>query len=199
MSLVSFDGPEPNYRSAKSPQSPISSHLPSTEDLIAKNFKRQKTDEEKKRDYRVISDPDEIKLPSVNGVIIDKEDDRSAQEQMDDWKSEIRATDELKALADPIQSAILSRIDQLMDKQFASVFRKQHQLETRVSRIEQLLRSGAKANDPYWDFGNPGELKPYGILHYVANKSMAMIYSAVDENSGILRDDGSRRKRRSNW
>lgn len=86
-----------------------------------------------------------------------------------------------------------------MDKQFANIRLKQHQLETRVARIESLLRNGCKENDPYWDFGNPRGLNPYGILHYVANKSMAMIYSAVDNNAGVLRDDGSRRKRRDPW
>lgn len=181
MSLVKFNGCEPITSPSEPSQRLVAYDLPSTEECIRNNFKRQKTDEEKKAGYRIA------------------DDDVSDQEKIDQLKEELKCSEELKALSDVATSDILARIDQLMDKQFSTLFRKQHQLEDRLARIDHLIRFGVKANDPYWDLGNPGELKPYGILHYVANKSMAMIYSAIDENTGILRDDGTRRKRRTNY
>lgn len=192
MSLINFDGCEPVITPPQPKPRLVAHDLPTTDELIRNNFKRQKTDEEKKKGYRISGEDCDC---APHGC----DDEMSEQEKIDNMKEEIKCSEELKALSDVASSTILSRIDQLMDKQFSALFRKQHQLEDRVARIEHLLKFGTKANDPYWDFGNPNELNPYGILHYVANKSMAMIYSAIDKNAGILRDDGTRRKRRPDY
>lgn len=136
-----------------------------------------------------------VKLPPTPPLFDANVDDAASLHEM---KEEMKNSVDLLNLADAAQQAIITKLDEILDRRYSSISRKLYQVETRVARIEKLLREGCPAGDQYWDFNNPGDLKAYGILHYVANKSMAMIYQAIDENAGTLRDDGTRRRKRVN-
>lgn len=91
MSKVEFDGCEP-ITDVNKKRLPVYD-LPSTKEIIASNFKRQKSDAEKKETYRIM---DASPTPPVF------EEEKSAHEEFEEFKEELKAVEELKALADPI-------------------------------------------------------------------------------------------------
>lgn len=189
---VEFKGTEPSvdfFPNRKGKEKLMVHDLPASEDIIKRHWKKQKTEEEKASTYR--------QFPPLSNEI--EEVENPDEISLDERKEEIQAARQLEGMGNEMEGAILERLNQLMDSKFAAIFKKLNMLDARIERIERLLKAGCKENDAYWGFGNPKPLNPYGILQYVANKGMAMIYSAIDKNGGTLYDDGTTRRKRPDY
>ena len=177
MSLVNFNGCEPV--------------IPSTEEIIKKAWKKQKTDEEKKDDYHVAEDIDDVSEHEKN----------EAQEEIElnDWKEEVGLAKQLQD-TDGDKGIILKKLDALLDRKFSAIYRKITILEKEHEKTKSLLTGGCQENDSYWNFDNWRPLKSYGAVAGMADRVYAMVFDAIDYNGGVLRDNRLNPKRKNkNW
>lgn len=127
---------------------------------------------------------------------VGEEDPIEEAGSLEERKEEIKL-DNKAALSSSQESAmILSKLNVIADSKFASIFKKLRAVEGRLNRIEALLKGGVKTNDTYWGFDNWRDLRPYGSAIGMVDKVYAMIFDAVDNNNGILRDNGGNRSRK---
>lgn len=124
--------------------------------------------------------------------ILDSSDEDAGEPELkgEDVQEEIELLNEIEDKApDP---AVHQKLDQLLNKKFAVIFRKIEACEKRIDRIEQLMRSGVAQQDEYWGFGNPRDLKPINRYYSMIDKMYSMIMDAVKFNRGCLRERDNR-------
>lgn len=116
--------------------------------------------------------------------------DREEEEkdEMSDLREEIKAEKEVDALVEGDHAVIIKKLDVICDKKFTAIFRKLQALEGRINKLEELVRKGCATEDPYWNFGNPRDIKPLSRYYGMVDKCYAIIMDAVNYNGGKCRD-----------
>lgn len=204
MSLVTFDGPEPITQRICSEERLIAHDLPTTEHIMANNFKKQKTDEEKKSTYRRGEDQEEevkegsLAVPIINNEEIRLEDAQDSIEDVSEHEmNEIREESMLlkklistaTQIGDTNQASILQKLDSILDRRLSALSRRVSILEKETAKVLDLIRNGCRENDTFWGFDNYRPLKNWGAVAGMSDRTYAMIFDAIDFNNGVLRDN----------
>lgn len=185
MSKIQFDGPEPKV--TRSP-SAFRSTLP---DDVRRQYSylppKPASDVEMGP-----SSPQQREVPSskrLRNSGNDEEDgaaDDDHEIKADDIEEELKLLTEIED--DAPDPAAHQKLDLLLNRKFAVIFRKIQAIEGRLDRIESLFRSGVQTDDAYWGFGNPRDLKPLNRYYSMIDKLYAMCMDAVKFNRGMLRE-----------
>jgi len=132
--------------------------------------------------------------PPLSPQLEEKNEGENAK--MEERKEEIDLNEAQREECSQESASINAKLDRLMDNKFSGIYNRLRSLENRASRVDTLLRGGAKANDNYWQFDNWSDIRGYGAVAGMAAKCYAMIADAVKWNDGVLRDQSPDFKKR---